>query len=161
MRGSAVTRIEMSNDYGRAPSHRSAWLLGDMAAIWLILSLFYFGACTGLFSCSVLGLCRPTASSALATWLRRFRFAWFLSVALLVVFYGVTLAAIGFSDGWREALRADGAVLLVYLACGVLLPFILAIERWQHRFLLVLNLVVATVSLFVYGRAFLIVSAGA
>jgi hypothetical protein len=130
-----------------------------MAVIWLIISSFYFSVCACLFSCSVLGLCRPAVFSALLTRLRRLRFAWFLSVALLAVFYGAVLVTVGSSDGWRELLRADGAEVLVYLACAVLLPFILAVDRWLQRFPVVL--VVTVVSFFVYGRAFLIVSADA
>jgi hypothetical protein len=128
-----------------------------MAVIWLIISLFYFSMCAGLLSCSVLGVCRPAVSSALVRWLRRFRFAWFLSVGLLVVFYGAMLAAVASSEGWRELLRADAAEFIVYFVCAVLLPLILAIDRWRHRFPVVL--VLTLVSFFVYGRAFLIVSA--
>jgi hypothetical protein len=129
-----------------------------MAVVWFILSLFYFGVCACLLGSSVLGLCRTAVSSGLITWLRRFVFAWFVSVALLVVFYGATLAVIAASSGWSELLRADGTEFLGYLACAVLLPFSLAIERWQQRFPVVLA--VTLVSFLVYGRAFLIVSAG-
>jgi hypothetical protein len=86
-----------------------------------------------------------------------------LSMALPVVLFGrmvvAMLAEKGPSVGWRELVRHGGDEFFVYLACGVLLPFTLAIKRWQHRFLVVL--VVATVSFFVYGRAFLLLGAGA
>jgi len=84
-------------------------------------------------------------------------------VALLVVLFGAMLVAMlaekGLSDGWHELLRDGGDELLLYFACGVLLPFTLAIKRLQHRFIVVLA--VATVSFLLYGRAFLLLGAGA
>ena len=112
-----------------------------------------------MFVCGVVGLCRPAASVALATGVRRLRFTWFITVSFLAIIFLAMMASIGFTSGWRELIRDGGGELLICFWFGILLPFTLAIKRWQHSYLVVLA--VTVVSFLVYAWSVLLVSAGA
>ena len=132
-----------------------------MVLLFSFLSLAYFLACFGLACYSFLGLCiRPLAATESFAAGKLLLIVIFLFCAVLVGgLYGTLTFSIVCSEGWRELFASDGAQITASLLVSATLPFCLCWHAVRRYLVAVFG--IACISLFAYGRAFLLVSAGA
>lgn len=126
-----------------------------LPVLWLLLSAVYLLACAGLAACG--SLCWPLAKTESFAACRNLFGA--VLMALSIVFgLAVTWALVssGLTDGWREILAFLGSSDTLWLGASAALPSCLCwpVLRWSPT-------VVLVVAFCTYGRAFLLIAAGA
>lgn len=129
-----------------------------MAPIWILISLFYFGSCMGVAGCGALAFfVRPTSSPTFIACASILRSCLLVAAGLVAVLGGVLFAWVALSKGWHE-LAQDGRTL-AWTSVAALVPWSLCVPRLRLHPIALLG--VALVAFYAYGRAFLLVAAGA
>ncbi len=132
-----------------------------MALLFFFISLAYVLACFGLACYSFLGLCIwPLAATQSFAAGKQLLIVIFLACTALVGgLYGTVAVVTVCTKGWQKLFTAHGGQTTFLLLVAAALPFCLCRHSVRRRLFAVFA--IACLSLFAYGRAFLLVSAGA
>ena len=131
-----------------------------MASLRFLLSLLYFASCLAVAVCGLFLLfTRVPVSAALTMWTRILLRPFMWAAAAVGLFYGALFSWVLLTSGWRELMRDSGADMLVCVLLAVVLPFCLRSKRLRDIRGVVLS--VALAAFFFYGRAYLLLGAGA